>query len=47
MKNMQGEAGAAWMRAELGEHYRHFETLKKVRTLQGIQARIPFEMEIQ
>ncbi|KAA9340560.1 signal peptide peptidase SppA [Adhaeribacter soli] len=47
MKNMQGQTSAAWMRAELGEHYRHFETLKKVQTLQGIQARIPFEMEIQ
>ncbi|QNF31607.1 signal peptide peptidase SppA [Adhaeribacter swui] len=35
------------MRAELGELYPYFEQLKKVSHLQGIQARLPFELKVQ
>jgi protease-4 len=35
------------MRAELGPLYPYFEQVKKVSQLQGIQARLPFELKIQ
>ncbi|WP_126246510.1 signal peptide peptidase SppA [Chitinophaga rhizosphaerae] len=41
------EMRASFMKEELGEDYRFFETIKKVRAMQGeAQARLPYEMVI-
>lgn len=34
------------LKAELGEHYKVLEQIKKLKTYQGAQARMPFELEI-
>jgi protease-4 len=47
MTNFQSQTRQTMLKAELGEYYHQFEILQKVKTLNGIQARIPFEMEIQ
>lgn len=47
MSGFQNQTRTSFLQAELGEHYRHFEMLKKIKTLNGIQARIPFELEIE
>jgi protease-4 len=47
MTGLQDQTRASIVEAELGENYRYFESLKKLRNFQGIQARLPFELEIQ
>ncbi|WP_341837032.1 signal peptide peptidase SppA [Chitinophaga pollutisoli] len=48
MKSFGKEVKASFVKEELGEDYRIFEQLKKVRNMQGeAQARMPFEMLIQ
>jgi protease-4 len=47
MSSFQDQARTSVLQAELGENYRYFESLKKIRSYQGVQARLPFEFEIQ
>ncbi|WP_298710779.1 signal peptide peptidase SppA [Chitinophaga sp.] len=48
MKSFGREVKASFVKEELGEDYRIFEAIKKVRNMQGeVQARMPFEMLIQ
>lgn len=48
MKSFGKEVKASFVKDELGQDYRIFEQLKKVRNMQGeVQARMPFEMLIQ
>jgi protease-4 len=51
LDELMGEASkevkAHSIRAELGQLYPYFEQLKKVSRLQGIQARLPFELRVQ
>ncbi|MGK6349701.1 signal peptide peptidase SppA [Parapedobacter sp. DT-150] len=44
--NTTDRIGMWFTQRELGEHYRHYEQLKMVLQLRGIQARLPFTMEI-
>lgn len=47
MTNFNAEARASLLQAEMGENYRYFEMVQKVKTLNGIQAKLPFELEIR
>ncbi|HSI89866.1 MAG TPA: signal peptide peptidase SppA, partial [Adhaeribacter sp.] len=47
MKSFREDARLSVLENELGEHARYFEALKKARQLNGIQARLPFELDIQ
>ncbi|MBX2916143.1 MAG: signal peptide peptidase SppA [Cyclobacteriaceae bacterium] len=45
--NMDETVHAKALRSELGPHYNTYQHLKKVKQMQGAQARIPFEMTIE
>lgn len=47
MGDMEKEVSTRRLRAELGALYPYFEQLKKVSHLQGIQARLPFELQVR
>lgn len=47
MSSFNTQASAKLLQAELGENYRYFEMVQKVKNLQGIQAKLPFELVIQ
>ncbi|PSR53813.1 signal peptide peptidase SppA [Adhaeribacter arboris] len=47
MGDVNKEVRTRSLRAELGEMYPYFEQLQKVSRLQGIQARLPFELKVQ
>ena len=47
MSGFQDQASVSVLKAEMGENYRYLQTIEKLKTLSGIQARMPFEMEIQ
>ena len=47
MTNFNTEARASLLQAEFGENYRYFEMVQKVKNLQGIQAKLPFDLEIR
>ena len=47
MGDAEKEVSARRLRAELGALYPYFEQLKKVSHLQGIQARLPFELQVR
>lgn len=47
MGEAEKEVKTRSIRAELGELYPYFEQLKRVSQLQGIQARMPFELKVQ
>ncbi|QMU27792.1 signal peptide peptidase SppA [Adhaeribacter radiodurans] len=47
MGDVNKEVKIRSLRAELGEMYPYFEQLQKVSRLQGIQARLPFELKVQ
>src|SRR5688572_111071 len=47
MTNFSTETRISLLQAELGENYRYFEMVQKVKNLQGIQAKLPFELEIR
>lgn len=45
---MSKDLQSKWMKRELGENYKYLEQLKKLEQLQkGVQARMPFELEIK
>jgi protease IV len=47
VQNMESETEAEAMRNQLGEYYLYFEQIKKIKSYQGSQARMPFEFQIQ
>lgn len=46
MEDLEGGSSAKAMKAELGEYYMYIESVKKVQQMNGLQARWPFEIEI-
>ncbi|MEP2770865.1 MAG: signal peptide peptidase SppA [Fulvivirga sp.] len=46
MEDLGGGSSAKAMKAELGEYYIYIENIKKVQQMNGLQARWPFEVEI-
>ncbi len=44
---LTGEVSAVRMEKELGEYYTYYQYLKQIREMQGIQARLPYEIKIQ
>jgi protease IV len=47
MEKMSSSSQAKMMKAELGEFYPYLKLLDKVKNMRGVQARIPFEIEIR
>jgi len=47
IKQLTGDVKAKIIRAELGADYRYFKILNELKTMKGIQARIPFEINIE
>ncbi|QEC53707.1 protease-4 [Anseongella ginsenosidimutans] len=47
LNNMGGNIRTWMVKQELGENYRYFETLKQLPRLSGVQALLPFEIEIR
>jgi protease-4 len=46
MEDLFGQAKASLIRSELGDKYRYYQYLKDIENLQGIQARLPYEIQI-
>ncbi|MGB4204116.1 MAG: signal peptide peptidase SppA [Bacteroidales bacterium] len=46
MEDLQDETVKKSISAEMGEYYKYYQYLKNAASFQGIQARIPFEIEI-
>ena len=46
MTNFSSQARTSFLQAELGENYKYFEMVEKLKNLNGIQAKLPFELEI-
>ena len=46
MKELQGNVRVSILKNELGDQYKYYENLKSITNQQGIQARMPFELEI-
>jgi protease-4 len=46
MKGLSGSARASFMKDELGEGYKYYEQLRSVLSQRGIQARMPYDIEI-
>ena len=44
---LTGEAESAFVRKELGENYKYYKSLKNISGYSGIQARMPFEIDIR
>ena len=44
---LTGEVSAVRMEKELGEYYTYYQYLKQIKEMQGIQARLPYEIKIQ
>ena len=47
MEELTGTAQTKMMKSELGEFYPYLDLLEKVKNMRGMQARIPFEIEIK
>jgi protease-4 len=47
MDEMSGSSQTKMLKAELGEFYPYLDLLEKVKNMRGVQARIPFEIEIK
>jgi protease-4 len=47
LSEMEENSETKALKRELGEHYKTFEELKKLKGYQGSQARMPFELTIQ
>ncbi len=45
-KELTGEISAAFVKKETGEYYKYYKFIKEAMSLQGVQARMPFEIEI-
>ncbi len=46
MEDLQGSGVKRAVKAEMGEYYTYYQYLKNAASFQGIQARIPFEIEV-
>lgn len=46
MDDLTGNAKISILKNELGDEYIYYETLQNIRSMQGIQARIPFDIEV-
>lgn len=46
MKSLTGDVHAKIIREELGETYRYYNSIKNVLKMRGVQARIPYDLEI-
>lgn len=46
IKQLSGEVKLRAIRSELGDNYKYYEQLKKIQHLQGIQAILPFEIDV-
>ncbi len=46
LENLQGNVRTSIIKRELGEEYKYYETIKNLKNHQGIQARIPFEIDL-
>ena len=47
LDEMSGSSQAKMIKSELGEFYPYLDLLKKVKNMRGVQARVPFEIEIK
>jgi len=47
MAGMETRISTHFLQAELGELYPHYENLKKIKQMQGIQARLPYNLDIK
>jgi len=47
MKELTGEVKVRWLKRELGENYSYYERVKGLQDFHGIQARLPFELNIR
>jgi len=47
MKELTGDAKVNMVKEHLGEHYTYYEYLKVISTLEGVQMRLPFIMEVK
>jgi len=47
MSGMETRISNHFLQAELGELYPHYENLKKIKQMEGIQARLPYNLDIQ
>ena len=47
MDELSGTTKAKMMKSELGEFYPYLDLLEKVKNIRGVQARIPFEIDIR
>ena len=46
IKELQGNVRISILKQELGTEYKYYETLRNIKNQEGIQARIPFDIEI-
>jgi len=46
LEDFTGNARISILKNQLGDEYKYYETLQNIKSMQGIQARIPFEIEI-
>ena len=46
LEDLQGNVKVSILKQELGTEYKYYKTLQNLRNMQGIQARIPYEVEI-
>jgi protease-4 len=46
MKEISGSAKASFMKDELGENYKYYEQLRGILSQKGVQARMPYDIEI-
>jgi len=47
MSGMETRISHHFLQAEMGELYPHYENLKKIKQMEGIQARLPYNLDIQ
>jgi len=47
LEEMSGSSQASMIKSELGEFYPYLDLLNKVKNMRGVQARMPFEIEIK
>ena len=46
MKQVSGEGEEAIIKAQLGNNYEYYKKIKRALQIEGIQARIPYELEV-
>ena len=46
LKELTGNVSSVFLKKELGNSYKHYKLIKEVVNLNGVQARMPFEIEI-